>query len=183
MSASDQLKAAAADLTRKIDRAYARKPQKKQRQRQAVAPGGGIKVRGTGDQRVESLRIADIFRAHVVDSTNESFVFEIVGTAINDGSMKPGMFANVTLESPVAEQSVWLPSSAVATSDLPQVLTIEDGAVAYEMNTALSDRLVHMTVTAKDTATGKDQRITITASSGLSEDQIDQLLAYLLERK
>ncbi len=40
-----------------------------------------VKVRGTGDKRVESLRIADIFRAHVVDSTNESFVFEIVGAA------------------------------------------------------------------------------------------------------
>jgi len=40
-----------------------------------------VKVRGTGEPRVESLRIADIFRAHVVDSTNESFVFEIVGTA------------------------------------------------------------------------------------------------------
>jgi len=40
-----------------------------------------VKVRSTGEQRVESLRIADIFRAHVVDSTNESFVFEIVGTA------------------------------------------------------------------------------------------------------
>ncbi len=38
-----------------------------------------IKVRGTGEHRVESLRIADIFRARVVDSTNESFVFEIVG--------------------------------------------------------------------------------------------------------
>ncbi|MGB0694281.1 MAG: acetolactate synthase small subunit [Rhodospirillaceae bacterium] len=38
-----------------------------------------IKVAGTGDKRVESLRIADIFRARVVDSTNESFVFEIVG--------------------------------------------------------------------------------------------------------
>jgi len=33
----------------------------------------------SGEQRVESLRIADIFRAQVVDSTNESFVFEIVG--------------------------------------------------------------------------------------------------------
>jgi acetolactate synthase I/III small subunit len=42
---------------------------------------GLIKVRSTGEQRVEALRIADIFRAHVVDSTNESFVFEIVGTA------------------------------------------------------------------------------------------------------
>ncbi len=38
-----------------------------------------IKVDGVGEKRVESLRIADIFRARVVDSTNESFVFEIVG--------------------------------------------------------------------------------------------------------
>jgi acetolactate synthase-1/3 small subunit len=38
-----------------------------------------IKVASTGERRVESLRIADIFRAQVVDSTNESFVFEIVG--------------------------------------------------------------------------------------------------------
>ncbi len=39
-----------------------------------------IKVRGTGDKRVESLRIADIFRARVVDSTAESFVFEMTGS-------------------------------------------------------------------------------------------------------
>jgi len=39
-----------------------------------------IKVAGTGEKRVESLRIADIFRARVVDSTNESFVFEMTGT-------------------------------------------------------------------------------------------------------
>jgi acetolactate synthase-1/3 small subunit len=38
-----------------------------------------IKVVSTGDKRVESLRIADIFRAGVVDSTNKSFVFEITG--------------------------------------------------------------------------------------------------------
>ena len=38
-----------------------------------------VKVVCTGEKRVESLRIADIFRARVVDSTNESFVFEIVG--------------------------------------------------------------------------------------------------------
>ena len=38
-----------------------------------------VKVVGTGEMRVESLRIADIFRANAVDSTNESFVFEIVG--------------------------------------------------------------------------------------------------------
>ena len=35
---------------------------------------------GTGDKRVEALRLADIFRAHVVDSTLESFVFQITGT-------------------------------------------------------------------------------------------------------
>ena len=38
-----------------------------------------IKTKGGGDKRVESLRIADIFRAKVVDSTNESFVFEVTG--------------------------------------------------------------------------------------------------------
>ncbi len=38
-----------------------------------------VKVAGTGEKRVEALRIADIFRARAVDSTNESFVFEIVG--------------------------------------------------------------------------------------------------------
>jgi len=39
-----------------------------------------FKVRGTGEKRVESMRLADIFRANVVDSTLESFVFEITGT-------------------------------------------------------------------------------------------------------
>jgi len=40
-----------------------------------------VKVAGTGAARVEALRIADIFRARVVDSTLESFVFEITGTS------------------------------------------------------------------------------------------------------
>jgi len=38
-----------------------------------------VKVVGKGEKRVESLRIADIFRARAVDSSNTSFVFEIVG--------------------------------------------------------------------------------------------------------
>ncbi len=38
-----------------------------------------IKVKGRGEKRVESLRIADVFRAGVVDSTARSFVFEITG--------------------------------------------------------------------------------------------------------
>lgn len=40
-----------------------------------------VKVAGGGEKRVESLRIADIFRARVVDSTTESFVFELTGTS------------------------------------------------------------------------------------------------------
>ena len=39
-----------------------------------------IKVSGTGEKRVELLRIADVFRARVVDSTIESFVFEMTGS-------------------------------------------------------------------------------------------------------
>ena len=39
-----------------------------------------IKVAGKGNKRVEALRIADIFRARAIDSTNESFVFEISGS-------------------------------------------------------------------------------------------------------
>lgn len=39
-----------------------------------------LKVNGTGDKRVEAMRLADIFRASVVDTTLESFVFEITGT-------------------------------------------------------------------------------------------------------
>ena len=40
-----------------------------------------IKVAGKGESRIESLRLADIFRARVVDSTTESFVFEMTGSS------------------------------------------------------------------------------------------------------
>lgn len=39
-----------------------------------------VKVAGKGEKRIEALRTADIFRARVVDSTLESFAFEITGT-------------------------------------------------------------------------------------------------------
>jgi acetolactate synthase I/III small subunit len=39
-----------------------------------------LKVAGTGDARIEALRLAEIFRANVVDSTLVSFVFEMTGT-------------------------------------------------------------------------------------------------------
>ena len=38
-----------------------------------------IKVIGTGEKRVEAMRIADAFRARVMDTTKESFVFELTG--------------------------------------------------------------------------------------------------------
>jgi len=38
-----------------------------------------IKVVGTGEKRMEALRIADAFRARVMDATQESFVFELTG--------------------------------------------------------------------------------------------------------
>ncbi len=38
-----------------------------------------VKVSGTGEKRVEALRLADVFRAGVVDSTTSSFIFEITG--------------------------------------------------------------------------------------------------------
>jgi acetolactate synthase-1/3 small subunit len=40
-----------------------------------------IKVRGKGEHRVEALRLAEAFRAHVIDATLDSFVFEITGAA------------------------------------------------------------------------------------------------------
>ncbi len=41
---------------------------------------GLLKVSGSGEKRVEALRLADIFRANVVDSTLESFIFSIAGS-------------------------------------------------------------------------------------------------------
>ncbi|PEQ11091.1 acetolactate synthase small subunit [Novosphingobium sp. PC22D] len=38
-----------------------------------------VKVSGTGEKRVEALRVAEIFRARPVDTTTESFIFEITG--------------------------------------------------------------------------------------------------------
>jgi acetolactate synthase-1/3 small subunit len=39
-----------------------------------------VKVAGTGDHRIEALRLAEVYRARVVDSTITSFVFEVTGT-------------------------------------------------------------------------------------------------------
>lgn len=38
-----------------------------------------VKVSGKGENRVEALRLADVFRAKVVDTTTSSFIFELTG--------------------------------------------------------------------------------------------------------
>ena len=40
-----------------------------------------VKVNGTGEDRVDAMTIGDKFQAQIVDSTTESFVFEIVGSS------------------------------------------------------------------------------------------------------
>jgi membrane fusion protein (multidrug efflux system) len=67
----------------------------------------------------------------VVNESSRSF--EVVGVAANPGGdLRPGMFAEVTLESPETIRSLWLPASAVATSDMSQVMTVADGAIAVQ---------------------------------------------------
>jgi acetolactate synthase-1/3 small subunit len=39
-----------------------------------------VKVAGSGDKRIEAMRLADIYRARVIDATMTSFVFEITGS-------------------------------------------------------------------------------------------------------
>ena len=39
-----------------------------------------VKVAGKGDIRVEALRVAEVFRAKVVDTSTASFIFELTGT-------------------------------------------------------------------------------------------------------
>jgi acetolactate synthase-1/3 small subunit len=38
-----------------------------------------VKVAGTGDKRVEAMRLSEVFRARIIDTTHASFVFELTG--------------------------------------------------------------------------------------------------------
>jgi acetolactate synthase-1/3 small subunit len=40
-----------------------------------------VKVAGAGEHRIEALRLAEVYRARVVDATIGSFVFEVTGTS------------------------------------------------------------------------------------------------------
>ena len=59
-----------------------------------------VKVRGTGEPRVEALRLADAFRARVIDATIDSFIFEITGA-----SSKIDQFVNLMLPLGLVEVS------------------------------------------------------------------------------
>jgi acetolactate synthase I/III small subunit len=59
-----------------------------------------VKVRGKGEHRVEALRLADAFRARVIDASTESFVFEITGA-----SGKIDQFVNLMLPLGLVEVS------------------------------------------------------------------------------
>ncbi|MCJ8157551.1 acetolactate synthase small subunit [Sphingomonas sp. LaA6.9] len=52
-----------------------------------------VKVAGSGDHRIEALRLADVYRARVVDATTSSFVFEVTG-----GSDKIDTFVSLMRE-------------------------------------------------------------------------------------
>lgn len=62
----------------------------------------------------------------VVSEASRSF--EVVGTA-PAADLTPGLFANVTLISPEPVRTLWIPATAVVSSDTPRLLTVEDGAV------------------------------------------------------
>lgn len=38
-----------------------------------------VKVVGSGEARIESMRLADVFRARPIDTTHTSFIFEVTG--------------------------------------------------------------------------------------------------------
>ncbi len=48
-----------------------------------------IKVAGKGEKRIEALRIAEIFRAKVVDTSTEHFVFEMTGKPLEARGVHP----------------------------------------------------------------------------------------------
>lgn len=52
-----------------------------------------VKVAGMGDHRIEALRLADVYRARVVDATTSSFIFEVTG-----GSEKLDTFISLMAE-------------------------------------------------------------------------------------
>jgi len=72
---------------------------------------------------------ATLYSIEPVVSQN-SRSFEVVGTMkISDQAVRPGMFANITLTSPTQHTSLWLPSTAIASSDMPEIMMVADDKI------------------------------------------------------
>ncbi len=63
----------------------------------------------------------------VVEPSSRSFELTGVTAQPADNSLKPGMFVTVTLRSPDAVTTLWVPDTAVATSEMAKVMLVEDG--------------------------------------------------------
>lgn len=63
----------------------------------------------------------------VVSSGNRAFELTGVFTPPPGATIRPGMFATVTLASPEAVRSLWVPATAVAISEMPVVMLVRDG--------------------------------------------------------
>lgn len=72
----------------------------------------------------ETARTAKLYSIDPVVS-EASRSFEVIGTA-KGKDLKPGLFANITLISPEPVTTLWLPASAIVSSDTPRVLMVEN---------------------------------------------------------
>jgi hypothetical protein len=71
-----------------------------------------VKVAGTGEHRIEAMRLADIYRARVLDATTSSFVFELTGSSEKVNTFVALMREVGLVEVPAPE---WSQSPAAAT--------------------------------------------------------------------
>ncbi|MFO1494030.1 MAG: acetolactate synthase small subunit [Lysobacterales bacterium] len=57
-----------------------------------------IKIASSGEQRAEALRLAEVFRARVIDISPQSFVFELTGTPVKIDAFVEMMIPNGLVE-------------------------------------------------------------------------------------
>jgi len=90
-----------------------------------------VKVASAGEKRIEALRIADIFRARAVDSTLNSFVFEVTGSPDK-------LNAFIDLMTPLGLVDVARTGVVAIARGREGLLTGEDGAIDEESLEAMT---------------------------------------------
>ncbi len=99
-----------------------------------VPEGWATRLAGLKTFEVEAPGAGDRLQAAVysIEPVVEgaSRAFEVVGVIAGRTGLRPGMFVHVHVEAPAEERSLWLPAAAVAISDLPEVMLVENGVVA-----------------------------------------------------